>query len=260
MQWSFSTLGCPNLNLHQAMALAKKYAIKTIELRILHGSLNLAEALKAELGNFSRPSLPLPVSALDSSCLLFSPEEDNRRILLDLVPWAEALQVPYIRVFDGPHTGKLNQGIQFVNWWRDLRAKNGWQVEIMIETHDRLVTTPAIEEFQSALDDRFVAILWDSHHTWRKGGEPPLQTWQAIRHWVRHIHFKDSLSTPGSALPYTFTLPGRGEMPLNALFRQLQTDGFTGPVSLEWEKYWYPEQNMPPLEHALRQCREMGWW
>ncbi len=101
--------------------------------------------------------------------------------------------------------------------------------------------------------DNDISILWDAHHTWRKGGEDPLETWAAIQPLVKHVHFKDSIGKPSARHPFTYTDLGQGEFALGPLLDQLRADGFRGPVSLEWERKWHPY--LAPLEDALAQLQ-----
>ena len=102
------------------------------------------------------------------------------------------------------------------------------------------------------------AILWDAHHTWKKGGEDPLVTWRAIRASVVHVHVKDSVSVPSARHPFTYVLPGAGEFPMAPLRAELRAAGFAGPVSLEWERLWHPY--LPSLDAALTAATHNRWW
>jgi Sugar phosphate isomerases/epimerases len=125
----------------------------------------------------------------------------------------------------------------------------------MVETHDSLFTAAAIGRLAAAVPG--VRILWDSHHTWKRGGEDPLATWEAIKEHVVHVHVKDSVSRPSGKYPFTYALPGTGEFPMAGLREKLAV-GFGGAASLEWEKLWHPE--LAPLEEVLRSARERAWW
>jgi sugar phosphate isomerase/epimerase len=114
----------------------------------------------------------------------------------------------------------------------------------------------AITEFLAAVPG--VGLLWDAHHTWRKGGEDPVATWRAVRAHVVHLHVKDSVAVPSARHPFTYVLPGDGGFPMAALMAAVRVAGFTGPVSLEWEKQWHPY--LPPLETALRVAAARTWW
>ena len=39
-----------------------------------------------------------------------------------------------------------------------------------------------------------VGVLWDTHHPWRFLGEKIAETFERLRPWVRHTHFKDSVT------------------------------------------------------------------
>jgi sugar phosphate isomerase/epimerase len=167
--------------------------------------------------------------------------------------------VRWLRVFDGgkmADEGELFRAVETLRWWRDERAARGWQVDLMIETHDSLFTAAAIGRLLAVVPD--AAILWDSHHTWKKGGEDPLVTWRAIRASVVHVHVKDSVSVPSARHPVTYVLPGAGEFPMSPLMAELTAANFSGPVSLEWERMWHPY--LPPLDEALTVATARGWW
>jgi sugar phosphate isomerase/epimerase len=71
----------------------------------------------------------------------------------------------------------------------------------MAETHDCLTATAAIKTLQANLGEP-LAILWDTHHTWKKGGEDPAATWPEIKADVVHVHVKDSISaSPPRGIP-----------------------------------------------------------
>ncbi len=126
----------------------------------------------------------------------------------------------------------------------------------MVETHDSLLTAAAIQRLTAAAPG--TAILWDAHHTWRKGGESPVSTWEAIRSSVCQIHVKDSVTVATADAPYRYVLPGSGEFPMQPLVGALSAAGFAGPVCLEWEKLWHPE--LAPLDEALTAADRCNWW
>ena len=126
----------------------------------------------------------------------------------------------------------------------------------MVETHDSLVNEAANRRF--AVAGPGCAVLWDSHHTWLRGGEDPLVTWSAIRDLVVHVHVKDSIDMPSAKHSWTYVLPGAGHFPIAPLLAALGADAFAGPVSLEWERWWHPY--LPTLEVALTEATQNRWW
>lgn len=257
-----STLGCPTFSLDEVLALAAGQGIAAVELRALEGTMDLPalfarhglEALRAVQGRHGA----VQVLAFSTSFKLVHSCEADRAALLAFVPWAEALGVPWLRVFDGGEASDnetVSQATETFHWWRELRDRQGWKVDIMVETHDGLVTSEAIGRF--CTEATSVAILWDAHNTWRKTGTAPLELWPHIAEHVMHIHVKDSVSRPSDGLPYSFVLPGKGEFPMKPLVDALKRDGYTKAVSLEWELQWHAE--LPSLELAL-QAANRGWW
>lgn len=267
-----NTLGCPEFSLEEACALASRHGLAGVELRALGGTVELGgylarhygspeglvEKLRAEQGR-STNEPAVRVVAFNTSMKLIGGSAAERDQLVEIAPWAEALGVRWLRVFDGGKTadeGELLRAVETLRWWREERAVRGWQVDLMIETHDSLCTAAAIGGLLEVVPD--AAILWDSHHTWKKGGEDPLVTWRAIRANVVHVHVKDSVSLPSARHPFTYVLPGAGEFPMPPLMAELTAANFSGPVSLEWERMWHPY--LPPLDEALAVATARRWW
>lgn len=259
----FSTLGCPELSLDEVFTLATQHGIEAVELRALGGTIDLAEYFAREFGtpeklaDHVRGRSPRIV-AIDTSLCLVGAKATDRAQVEALAPWAETLGVRWLRAFDGgadASDAEIAEAKATLKAWASLRASRGWKVELMVETHDSLFTSDAIRRFAAAAPD--VRILWDSHHTWKRGGEHPVATWQAIKAQVVHIHVKDSVSRPSGRHPYTYALPGTGEFPMVEL-REVLAKESDAAVSLEWEKLWHPE--LEPLNAALQSAAERGWW
>jgi sugar phosphate isomerase/epimerase len=262
----FSSLGCPDLSLDATLALAAQHEIPAVELRCLGSTVDLSAHFAAQFGSpaalaahlqATRPSAR--VFALNASLHLVGPTAAEREQLVALGPWAEALGVRRLRVFDGGRTAdaaEVAEAAATLHWWQQVRRAHGWQAELMIETHDSLFTAAAIGRLLTVAPD--AAILWDTHHTWKKGGEDPVATWRAIQAHVVHVHVKDSISVPSAKHPFTYVLPGDGEFPFAPLRAALHADGYAGLVSLEWEKMWHPY--LPPLDVALRTATARAWW
>jgi sugar phosphate isomerase/epimerase len=150
-------------------------------------------------------------------------------------------------VFDGGETGsveEIDSAGQLIGWWDERFAASMGQIELAIETHDALSKPDALQRFLDRIPTG--RILWDTHHTWKEGGEAPAQTWERLRGRTNHLHVKDSRSSGAS---YAYVPPGRGEYPFGELQQCLAADQFTGTISLEWERYWFPD--LPPIAEAL---------
>lgn len=260
---AFSSLGWPEAALDEVLALAARHRVTAVELRSLGGTVDLPAYFARRHGSPAALAEKLRSSAagivaLDTGLRLVDPAPGEREKLLNFLPWAEALGVRWLRVFDGGKTAdaaELARAAAAMDWWRAIRRANAWRADLMIETHDSLFTAAAIQRFLEVAPG--TAILWDSHHTWKKGGEDPVATWNAIKPHVVHIHVKDSVSRPSESHPYTYVLPGEGEFPMAPLRAVLQAE-YSGPLSLEWEKLWHPY--LPSLDEALRTAAAKAWW
>ncbi|GAB5559152.1 MAG: TIM barrel protein [Synoicihabitans sp.] len=262
---AFSSLGCAELDLPDVVDMAIRHNVPAVELRTLGDRIDLPGYLTE---HFQDPqtlaaylkTAQVEVVGLDASCRLFADDGEGEAELMALAPWAEALGGISIRVFDGGENldpATIARGVARWQWWQQQRANHGWSSQLMIETHDTLVTGAAVQQFLAAAPEG-IAILWDAFHTWSKGGENPLTTWAAIRASVVHIHVKDGVRGGTEGRAFTHTLPGDGEFPMAALKTQLGIDGYGGPLSLEWGRKWHPY--LPPLEQALAAASERRWW
>ena len=261
---AFSTLGCPDLSLDAVLALAARRGMDAVELRALEGTVELPALFAARFGAPQRFAEAIArsrvrVVSLDTSFRMIDGSAADRRRLLDYVPWAEAAGIPRLRIFDGGESGdaaELDRAATMFRWWQEERAQAGWSVDLMVETHDCLAGAGALARFVALLPD--AALLWDAHHSWRKGGADPVLTWRLIGSRTVQIHVKDSVSRPGARLPYSYVLPGDGEFPMASLLSALLADGFAGVLSLEWERLWH--QELAPLDEALAAAAHRGWW
>ena len=263
MNWCFSTLGCPELDLDGVIVLAKKFGFNQVELRALEGTVDLPAYFAAKYGSPAALATRLAgtgirVASLDTSWKLIGAPAGACDAFLEYLEWAEALGGVPLRVFDGgtkADSASITEARDSIAWWEDRRICGNWKSSILVETHDAIVSTAAVRElFADA--PASVGLLWDAHHTWKKGGEDPLVTWRDVKTWVRHIHVKDSIGEPSARHAFTYVSLGEGEFPLRPLLDTLSADGFRGVVSLEWERMWHPY--LPSLEMAFQGARENG--
>lgn len=262
---TFSTLGCAGFEPAEIVDLARRHQMSTVEMRAMSGSTELPVVLERLFGSpsswaaFLREN-GIQVGVFGTSFRLIDGSAADWDAMLRYVPWAEAAQVPWLRVFDGGGKGdaqELAKGAEAHGIWQEERERQGWQTDLIIETHDSLLTTPRLEAFFAAAPG--ARLLWDSHHTWKRGEENPSVTWESVASHTSHIHVKDSVSRPspdGGA--FTYVLPGEGEFPMVELRTALQKSGYAGGLSLEWERLWHPY--MPPLEDALNAASSHKWW
>jgi len=267
-QTCFSTMGCPEKDLPAILDLAGKHGIDCLELRSVADRIDLPAYFRSLPGGIDGvrelvAARGSSVRILGTSFKLVGDNEAGRQSLLEFASLAEEIRTPYLRIFGGGKWGTpltdedFREAAEFLDWWKAVRDKNAWNVDVLIETHDAFSASEPFQRLFGQLG-RPAGIIWDSHHTWKLGGETPAESWNQLREFVCHVHIKDSISQPSARHPYTYVLPGTGEMPAHEVMELLRRDAFAGAVSLEWEKMWHPY--LPDLSEALAAAHEQRWW
>lgn len=266
--WCFSTLGCPELSLPEACALAAEFHLPRLELRSLSNTVQLPELFAsqgwspARVGEIRRAS-GVDLAVAGASFKLVSDNEAERAELVRFCDWADTLQIPYVRVFGGGSWGTpltpqdYQLAVRNVGWWREEQIRRGWRLEMLLETHDAFSASSPCLRLNERLSQP-LALIWDSHHTWRYGGETPAESWRQLGQLTRHVHIKDSIDRPSARHPFTYVQLGEGQMPLAEVVNELRVGRFQGSVSLEWEKLWHPY--LPPLREALARMQTQAWF
>lgn len=270
IKWGISTLGCHELDLSAICKLAQQHDVFHLEIRSLADCLNLPEYLDANFADDPAAVKEIlrehgqSIIALNSGFNLIKAAADKtpRDELLAFAHWAALLDIPLIRIFGGGSMDEplseadLATAVANLKWWQGERQKNNWKTQIALETHDGFSSGKRCLQLQEAYGHP-IDVIWDTHHTWKMGGESPQQTWDQIAPMIQHIHIKDSVSIPSARHPYSYCLPGEGEFPVGDTYNVLRDNNYNGVVSLEWERKWHPY--LPDLDTALTALTESGW-
>ncbi len=254
MKLSFTSLGCPTWDLEKMLSTAKNLGYDGIDFRGYLAEVELykcpefTSGIKDTLRKIEKSGLE--VSAVSSSARAFSKNEDDRvKCLSDFkeyVKIAEGLNCPYIRIFGGgigetPFEKALENATENIK--NMIKALSGAKANIVIETHDEWTDSSRLKALVDNVDSERLLVLWDVHHPFRMFGETPAQTWGNIGDKVRYTHFKDSILTDGKNFKYT--LLGKGDVPLREIVSCLKKGGYTGYLTLEWEKRWHADLEEP---------------
>jgi hypothetical protein len=62
---------------------------------------------------------------------------------------------------------------------------------MLLETHSVFSSSSHCLKLNERLEEP-VWNLWDAHHTWRRAGESPRESWHQIGPLVRHLQLSDS--------------------------------------------------------------------
>lgn len=248
----FSSLGDPCRTLPELFGLAREFGMQFVELRAVEGTTALPDYFTPEKVNEALRGVPIRLIASDLR--LLEAKGEDIAAFCRYAELADTLGAPYVRVFGGGEWRRplladdLSRAAQTVERCREELARRGVRAQMLIETHFGFSSSADCERLNARLAAPLL-VLWDSHHTWRRSGESPAQTWRRIGAWVRHVHYKDSVPGGPAREDGVHVLPGEGEYPAGELAEVLRRAAFSGGVSLEWEKLWHPE--LPELAEAL---------
>jgi sugar phosphate isomerase/epimerase len=157
---------------------------------------------------------------------------------------AYALGAPSVRVFGGKLPPEISyaEGIarfaETLYIFGEIARTEG--VQIVLETHDSFSTGETVAQLLQATKHSHVFSLWDLHHPYRQG-EAICETHDYLASTLRHIHIKDGIVGTG------YTLLDEGDVPVFEMLELAIRGGYTGPISLEWEKRWHPKIADPEI-------------
>lgn len=253
MKLSFTTLGCPAWDFRQTIENAARMGYAGVEIRGIRDQMRM-EAIPAFQPGNQRDTLRLLNGAgvqlcafgtsihLDRADGLAAALEEGR-IAVDL---CAGLGIPAIRVFGDQLQPDCTQQQTIDQVAAGLQAlcayAEGSPVDVLLEVHGQFNTIERLLPVCQAQQSRRFGLIWDVAHSDRAYGDDYLPFYLSLKPWIRHMHIKDHRRTPqGDQLCPV----GEGDIPLPAILRTLQADGFDGWYSFEWEKRWHPELPEP---------------
>ncbi len=257
---AFSTLGCPDWDFKKIIDFAAKNDYTGIELRGILRELDLTKCKE-----FSNQNLPgtaalmkdknLRFVNLGSSANLHTADKAERKKNLDeaksFIDLAQKVDCPYIRVFPNNLPKEQNR-----NATMDLIIKGllelgnyakGSNVNVLMETHGDLVKSEDLEKIMQSAEHANVGLVWDATNMWTVTKESPLQMYEKLKKYIRHVHIKDAAMIDGIM---QYRLLGQGEVPIFEAIHALSKGGYKGYYSFEWEKLWHPEIQEPEIALA----------
>ncbi|RKY65676.1 MAG: sugar phosphate isomerase/epimerase [Candidatus Latescibacterota bacterium] len=253
MKLAFTTLGCPEWDMDTILSKAVEYGFDGVDFRGYLGTLELFKLpefttqAKKTARRFADANLE--VSCFSSSARIFCETDSEKAGHLEEIRayarMCEAFGTRLIRIFGGA-IGDTPRAQAIEMAGKNLKAMaaiaEDYGVVLLLETHDSWTDCAHLKALMEFVDSDSVGILWDIHHPYRSAGESPSETWQTLGKWIRYTHWKDSF--PRGA-DYQLCLIGGGDLPLEEIFRVLKQGGYSGYLTLEWEKKWHPEIEEP---------------
>ena len=291
---SFSTLACPEWTWEEIAGSGGTNGYDGVEIRMLKGQTDLLarpefsdDDIESNLAVFDLSGAK--VCGLASSVRFDHLDRDEReaetgvgKLYIDL---ARRLGAGFVRVFGDvvpseKEPAARHEVLRNIAWGLDTLGEyselHGGTVDVLIETHGDFADSSLMLELLVHVRHPRVGVLWDTHHPWRFHGEPVAETHARLAPWIRHTHWKDSVTKQRGALSdearaaeaqarrlmsghrsAEYVLFGSGEFPAAETLRLLLAGGYDGWYSLEWEKAWHPELAgpevaLPQFPSALR--------
>jgi sugar phosphate isomerase/epimerase len=267
---AFSTLACPAWSLERAAEFAAAEGFAALELRLLDGALipaDLPPEGRRRVRDVARQH-GLTVIGLGASTRFTAPEPTEREAqsaeLIRFLELASELEAPLVRTYGGtiPAGVAEEEALDWVVAGLEavLPRAEALGVSVALETHDSFSRGAMTARVLERLPHGRLGVIWDVLHPLRHG-EPVEETWRLLGSRTLHVHIKDGRPNPAAARPeeWALTLLGEGAVPVPAILRLLADGGYTGQLSVEWEKHWHPELEEPEL--ALPQHARVlrGW-
>jgi sugar phosphate isomerase/epimerase len=258
---SFSTLGCPDWSLRQAIDFAALHGYAGIEVRGIGKEMDLTTCEAFSTATARATTLQwmaekkMSFSDLGSSCNLHISDPVERQKNLDegrrYIDLAAQIGCPNIRVFPNNLPKEQDKDKTMTLMGEGLKEladyARGSNVHVLMETHGDLVHTADIEAVMKQADHPQAGLVWDIVNMWIETNESPAEAYRRLKPWIRHTHIKDARKRDGK-IEYLFL--GQGETPIFTAIDLLANGGYEGFYSFEWEKRWHPEIAEPELAFA----------
>jgi len=246
MRFAFSTLGCPSWDFTRILDCARNNGFQGVEVR------GIGDAMMSRQMTCFLPSMVgttkrllrqdgLSLVSFDTSIALHDDAQWNGNLeeARQAVALCRRMDIPAIRVF-GNKAGDGEVSRRVLSRLHALCAIDPL-VDVRLETHGDYNTLPMLEPVIREVTEKNFGIIWDVEHSDATYADAWETFYDRIAPWVRQVHLKDRMRGG------TLCLTGEGGIPLRAIVRRLEDDGFKGFCSFEWEKRWHPELAGPEV-------------
>ncbi|HVT87500.1 MAG TPA: sugar phosphate isomerase/epimerase family protein [Tepidisphaeraceae bacterium] len=275
MKFAFSTVACPKWDFETIAARAKEYGYEGVEIR---GFLNEAILPSANIflsdpakitGIFA--SQGVEIACLSSSIAMTGNRKSDLIQAGDckrFIDTAAELDCPLVKIFDrevrpgspfnpmgmGFHS-RGSAGIELGDWLLplgDYAAERN--VTIVIENALSFRSAKEMWLILDRLSHPSIACCWDVCNA-AMIGEPPSVSVPFLNSRIQYVQVKDAKLGPLGA---NFCKLGEGDVQVRKLLIRLMGIGYSGWVTMEWEKAWLvnlaePEEILPDSIKKLQE-------
>lgn len=273
------TMGTPEYDLLDAVRLFARLGLEGVEVVYQEGyrcglwedRLELARELRRAAADAG-----LGVVALTPYYNAFNSLDDGERRAANdgmrrCLETAAALGAGFVRVYGGRFlAGEIDrdrkEGILLESLAELGDFAREHAVRLVVENHFNTLTDTAgnTARIISRLGHPAVGILYDQANLGFIGAEPAPEAVSLQLPWTYYVHVKDFVFTgPERAFRASRVdhvaeeertvrsrIPGEGALEWPEILRRLSEGGYDGPLSLEYERRWHPD-DLPPAEQGM---------
>ncbi len=274
IKFSGHTMGAPKCDIFEVIELFKSIGYDGIEVRVAADGQIDSEKLTDEEAR--KIDAVARAQGMEFSCLTSyyqnfvktEEREDVIRNLKRVIEIAALLHCPLVRVYGGVEPFS-QQGVWFNDVWSrtvdgirrtaEYAAKFG--VRICIETHIGSLTMSVRDTVRLIEDVNManVGMLLDYAWVELAGVETGAEAIRKAARHISHVHIKDWTLESRIPLKKKSCLMGEGTVRWQEALEELKKVGYTGYVSDEYEKYWYPAELPEPeigMKHNLEYAKK----
>lgn len=274
VKFSGHTMGAPGRDIYECIKLFSEIGYDGIEVRVHPtGQIDSETVTEAELAKilaFAKSN------NIEFSCLTsyyqnyVNPEKRDSEIAKSkrVAEVAAALECPMMRLYGGVEPFS-EQGIWFADVWsrtvsgiREVaQHANKLGVKICIETHIGSLTMSVRDTVRLIEDVNMpnVGMLFDYAWVEMGGVESGAEAVKAASKYLYHCHVKDWKLESRIPLKKQSCLMGEGTVKWTEVLPALKEIGYSGYISDEYEKLWYPADLPEPeigMKHNLEFCKK----
>ncbi len=266
IMFSGHTMGAPGKDIYECIRMFHRIGYDGLEVRVAqNGQINSETITDEEAGNiasFAREN-GMQFSCLTSYYQNFASPETRESVILNLkrvVEIADILNCPLVRLYGGTDANTL-PGMWFTDIW--TRTVTGirevalfaarFGIRLCIETHVGSLTMSVRDTVRMIQDVNMsnVGILFDYAWVELAGVERGADAVRAAAPYLFHVHIKDWKLEDRCPPKKRSCLMGEGTVLWEEVLATLKEIGYTGWITDEYEKYWYPE-DLPEPEIGMK--------
>lgn len=274
IKFSGHTMGAPKCDIFEVIELFKSIGYDGIEVRVAADGqidsekLTDEEALKIDAAARAKGMEFSCLTSYYQNFVKMEEREDVIRNLKRVIEIAALLHCPLVRVYGGVEPFS-QPGVWFNDVWSrtvdgirrtaEYAAKFG--VRICIETHIGSLTMSVRDTVRLIEDVNManVGMLLDYAWVELAGVETGAEAIRKAARHIFHVHIKDWTLESRIPLKKKSCLMGEGTVCWQEALKELKKVGYTGYVSDEYEKYWYPAELPEPeigMKHNLEYAKK----